>query len=274
MDQGMIDWTAFLTDDAWFLPDPSPAGAELVADVESRAAWDEPPPQCAQHPQASADCCWRRAFLDSRAVGFEEEVAALGHFGMGFPDGCYPETVPGSFTATHVECGPPSSVLDDEILDMDETSGPPGGPFAEEPKEYPHKRKAQSPELIQPVEDDSDWTPDSPKKKRAKITPPARKQRKPRNTQVWFSKPAKPRIAAPRRPEKNTIPAPGSNRTAVGSSAPFANEARFAASMKRARLAREAATARRLAECTIRQRRGRVQLNGVHGTRETRYIAG
>ncbi|KAM3508223.1 hypothetical protein MY11210_006823 [Beauveria gryllotalpidicola] len=118
MEQGIIDWTAFLEDDddTWFLPDPAPAGVELI---------DAPPPYIGSDlsrdelQECSADCLWGRSFLNGPFTGFEERVAALGHFGMGFPEGRLPETVPGTFTGTEVEQGRSNSVLDDDILDMD-----------------------------------------------------------------------------------------------------------------------------------------------------------
>ncbi|OAA36711.1 hypothetical protein BBO_07990 [Beauveria brongniartii RCEF 3172] len=116
MEQGIIDWTAFLEDDdeTWFLPDPPPAGVELI---------DAPLPylgsdlSCDEMPECSADCFWGRSNFNGPFMGFEERVAALGHFGMGFPEGHLPETVPGSFTGTEVEHGR-STLVDDGILNM------------------------------------------------------------------------------------------------------------------------------------------------------------
>ena len=50
-------------------------------------------------------------------MGVEESVAGLGHFGVGFPNGHYPETVPGSFTRTRLELGLPLSTIDASFLD-------------------------------------------------------------------------------------------------------------------------------------------------------------
>ncbi|KAM3502738.1 hypothetical protein MY10362_004648 [Beauveria mimosiformis] len=114
MEQGIIDWTAFLEDDDdnWFLPDPPPAGVELI---------DAPLPylgsSCDEVPECSADCFWGRSNFNGPFAGFEERVAALGHFGMGFPEGHLPETVPGTFTGTEVEQGR-STLVDDGILDI------------------------------------------------------------------------------------------------------------------------------------------------------------
>ncbi|KAM3550573.1 hypothetical protein MY1884_008182 [Beauveria asiatica] len=115
MKQGIIDWTAFLEDDddTWFLPDPPPAGVQLI---------DAPPPylgsdpNCDEMPECLADCFWGRSNFNGPFTGFEERVAALGHFGMGFPEGHLPETVPGSFTGTEVEQGR-STLVGDGILD-------------------------------------------------------------------------------------------------------------------------------------------------------------
>ncbi|XWX01290.1 hypothetical protein V2A60_009316 [Cordyceps javanica] len=122
MEQCVIDWTVFLADDVRFLPDPPPAGVELVdapsAGIGNERGRDEIS-SCSRHPDTPADCYRRHASLIGTVLGIEEEVAALGHFGVGFPEGLYPETVPGSFTATTFECGKPASITHDDILDMD-----------------------------------------------------------------------------------------------------------------------------------------------------------
>lgn len=119
MHQGMIDWTSFLTDDPWFLPDPPPAGMELAdalpTNVETGSSLEDLL-KCPWHPNPSEDCCWRRAANDP-FMGVEESVAGLGHFGVGFPNGHYPETVPGSFTRTRLELGLPLSTIDASFLD-------------------------------------------------------------------------------------------------------------------------------------------------------------
>ncbi|KAM3520027.1 hypothetical protein NHJ13051_007105 [Beauveria bassiana] len=117
MEKGIIDWTAFLEDDddTWFLPDPAPAGAELIDAPLPYLGSDS---SCAEMPECSAYCFWGRSNFNGPFTGFEERVAALGHFGMGFPEGHLPETVPGTFTGTEVEYGRSDLVLDDGILDM------------------------------------------------------------------------------------------------------------------------------------------------------------
>ncbi|OAA58269.1 hypothetical protein ISF_06808 [Cordyceps fumosorosea ARSEF 2679] len=120
MEQGITDCTAFLDNDAWFLPEPPPAGAELV-DAPPPADFDENGqnpceqlPSCQKHAATSPDCCRQQSLLGDPFMGFE--VPPLGHFGVGFPDGHYPETVPGSFTATEVELGQRWSIFDDELF--------------------------------------------------------------------------------------------------------------------------------------------------------------
>lgn len=114
-----MDWTAVLTDEPWFLPDPSPAGTELAdAPPTSVETWQslEDLTSCPWRSNPSVDCCWRRA-LDDPFVGVEESVAGLGHFGVGFPDGYLPETVPGSFTITNLELGSSPCIVDTTFLD-------------------------------------------------------------------------------------------------------------------------------------------------------------
>ncbi|KAM3432353.1 hypothetical protein NHJ13734_006896 [Beauveria thailandica] len=115
MEQGIIDWTAFLEDDddTWFLPDPPPAGVQLI---DAPLPYLGSDPSCDEMPECLADCFWGRSNFNGPFTGFEERVAALGHFGMGFPEGHLPETVPGSFTGTEVEQGR-STLVDDGILD-------------------------------------------------------------------------------------------------------------------------------------------------------------
>lgn len=119
MDEGMMDWTAVLTDEPWFLPDPSPAGTELAAALPTSAeTWPSLNDLtcCPWLPNPPVDCCWRRA-RDDPFVGVEESVAGFGHFGVGFPDGYFPETVPGSFTITNLELGSSPYVVDTTFLD-------------------------------------------------------------------------------------------------------------------------------------------------------------
>ncbi|OAR00111.1 hypothetical protein LLEC1_06790 [Akanthomyces lecanii] len=131
MDKAMLDWTAFLTDEPWFLPDPPPAGIELPDALPTNTeTW---PSQydflnCPWHPNPSVDCCWRRP-LNDPFVGVEERVAGLGHFGIGFPEGHCPDTVPGSFTATHVELGRSSNFVETSILDRISSHGSDDGCF-------------------------------------------------------------------------------------------------------------------------------------------------
>ncbi|KAJ3483499.1 hypothetical protein NLG97_g7292 [Lecanicillium saksenae] len=123
MDQESIEWTAYLTDDVWYLPEPDPVGYKAEDQPFDFNPWPTLKQQmtCAQHPDGGVNCCWRRC-LNEPFMGFDERIATLGHFGVGFPDGYQPVTVPGSFTLTNYEIGD-SSILDNNILDRELSFG-------------------------------------------------------------------------------------------------------------------------------------------------------
>lgn len=119
MDQNNLGWTALLTDDAWFLSEPLPTGAELYPqppDVHSSQSLSEAW-KSGQQATDMAGCPWRFNAIDP-FMGCDARTARLGGFGMGFPDGELPETVPGWFTGTAIELGQ-RNVLDDDILFKD-----------------------------------------------------------------------------------------------------------------------------------------------------------
>ncbi|KAM3560218.1 hypothetical protein ARSEF4850_003755 [Beauveria asiatica] len=280
MKQGIIDWTAFLEDDddTWFLPDPPPAGVQLI---------DAPPPylgsdpSCDEMPECLADCFWGRSNFNGPFTGFEERVAALGHFGMGFPEGHLPETVPGSFTGTEVEQGrstlldavqkevglskfvvsetgqdaraPPTSskadaVDSESVTDADRTDhGLPSSVAClnniavGKCLEY---QDTPDPDYVEKLSGYIAEEREPRQKKRARITtPPARKRESvvAKKPNVWFAK-------GRAKPLKKATLADNVDKGTAVDYAPIANKAHFAASAKRARFA--------LGATTIRQQSG------------------